>query len=61
MVLRLRDNPGYFYNDFQIMVQKNTPKPYEAFVGVPPAEQWEGPQMEFLREVTPVWPVMRGR
>jgi hypothetical protein len=60
VLLRLRDNPGYFYNDFQIMAQKNTPKPYEAYVGVPSAEQWEEPQMEFLRKATPVWPVMRG-
>ena len=60
VLLRLRDNPGHFYNDFQIMVQKNTPKPYETLVGVPSAEQWEEPQMEFLRKATPVWPVMRG-
>jgi hypothetical protein len=60
VLLRLRDNPGYFYNDFQIMTQKNTPKPYESFVGMPSAEQWEEPQMEFLRQATPVWPVMRG-
>ena len=60
VLLRLRDNPGYFYNDFQIMVQKNTPKSYETFVGVPSAAQWEEPQMEFLRNATPVWPVMRG-
>jgi hypothetical protein len=58
VVLRLRDNPGYFYNDFQIMVQKMTPKPYDAYTGVPSAEQWEQPQMEFLRKATPVWPVM---
>jgi hypothetical protein len=59
VLLRLRDNPGYFYNDFQIMAQKNTPKPYETLIGVPSAEAWEEPQMEFLREATPVWPVMR--
>lgn len=58
VLLRLRDNPGYFYNDFQIMVQKNTPKPYEAFVGVPSAVNWAEPQMEFLRNATPVWPVL---
>ncbi len=42
------------------MAQKNSPKPYEAFVGVPSSAQWEEPQMEFLRNATPVWPVMRG-
>lgn len=61
VLLRLRDNAGYFYNDFQIMAHKNTPNPYEIFLGVPSAEKWEEPDMEFLREATPVWPVMHGR
>jgi len=61
VLLRLRDNPGYFYNDFQIMVHKNTAKPYKVLLGVPSAAQWEEPQMEFLRKATPVWPLVRVR
>ena len=61
VLLRLRDNAGYFYNDFQIMAHKNMPKPYELFLAVPSAAQWGAPDMEFLREATPVWPVMHGR
>jgi hypothetical protein len=56
ITLRLRDNPGYFYNDFQMMVQKMTPKPYEAFVGVLPPENEE--DLAFFQRCTPVWPIV---
>ena len=56
IIVRLRDNAGHFYNDFQILVEKSVSKPYSVLVGAAQSEDTAG--MEFLARCTPLWPVV---
>ena len=54
--VRLRDNPGHFYNDFRIMAERATPKPYRLSIGAAREGDKEG--MAFFQRCAPVWPVL---
>lgn len=58
IIVRLRDNAGHFYNDFQLMVHKTVPKPYSVLVGAARMEDTAG--MAFLERCTPLWPILKG-
>ena len=56
MFVRLRDEPGHFYNDFRLMASRVTPKPYEVSIGA--AREGDAEGMAFMLRCPPVWPVM---
>jgi hypothetical protein len=57
-IVRLRDNPGDFFNDFSLMVTRLKPKGFEVAVAAARLEDAEG--MAFLQRCTPLWPVIAG-
>ena len=57
IIVRLRDNAGHFYNDFQHVVQKTPHAPYNVLVGAIEVEDTAG--MAFLDRCTPLWPIMK--
>ena len=57
IIVRLRDNAGHFFNDFQHVVQKAVPKPYHARVGDIEPDHTAG--LAFLDRCTPLWPILK--
>jgi hypothetical protein len=55
-VVRLRDNPGAFFNDFSLMVARMAPKGREVYVGAAHPDDKEG--LAFFQRCTPLWPVV---
>ena len=56
--LRLRDNPGYFYNDFSLMLGRTAPRNIETQSGVVEPDDAKG--QAFLDCCTPLWPILKG-
>jgi hypothetical protein len=56
--VRLRDQPGHFYNDFRLMVSRAAPQSCRVSVGITQEDDEKG--MAYIQSCTPVWPVMPG-
>jgi hypothetical protein len=55
-VVRLRDNPGHFFNDFSLVVSQVAPKGCKVAVAAARLDDEEG--MAFFQRCTPLWPVV---
>jgi hypothetical protein len=55
-VVRLRDNPGHFFNDFSLMVSRVAPKGLKVAVAAARLDDEEG--MAFFQRCMPLWPVV---
>jgi hypothetical protein len=55
-VVRLRDHPGDFFNDFSLMAAKLAPEGCKVAVGAARADDEEG--LAFFQRCTPLWPVV---
>lgn len=58
LILRLRDDAGHFFDDFEMMMERLVPEGCKLRVGAVVPE--DAASMEFLARCTPVWPVLPG-
>jgi hypothetical protein len=56
LVVRLRDNPGHFYNDFSLMVRRMAPENLQVATAAANLDDPEG--MAFFQRCQPLWPVV---